>query len=121
MRWLAPQRPRLTIANAGPHPPGPVTLTVSEAPPQGFCWLGATLAAPIAERAVSTLLGSPLWLALPDPAQLSVVAWPLDPGGYGAGIFNHPGGFAADITLQALALGQSGVGTTQHVILQVHP
>ena len=118
---LAPLRPQLTTTQAGPYPPGPIPLAVSSAPPHGLCLLGATVAPAVAERVVFELAGTPIWLALPDPGQISIAPIWIDANGAASIVIQQPGGFAADITFQALAIGQNGLGTTPHLVLQIHP
>ncbi|MEC7584363.1 MAG: hypothetical protein VYE77_08595 [Planctomycetota bacterium] len=118
---LAPQRPQLTTTQLGPHPPGPIPLALTSAPPLGFCLLGATLAPAVPERVVFEIDETPIWLALADPGQLSITSLWADSQGASSLVLQHPGGFAANVTLQGLTIGQSGLGTTSHQTLQLLP
>lgn len=121
VRWFAPRRPSAGVAGGAVHAPGPLTLAIGDAVPNGLCFVAATLALPAGERPLELGLGAPLWLALDVHAAPAVQAVPLDGQGAGRLQVVHPGGFAALLHLQALAIGAPGFGTTPLVTVELLP
>jgi hypothetical protein len=121
---LQPERPQLTLVPAQVLAPGQANLTIAGAPPAGFAMLAMTLAMPTPEHLAATLLGTPLWLALPGNAPISVQLLPLDALGAAHALFTNPGGFAVTTSFQAVvldALGSETVASTPLRSLQLLP
>lgn len=121
---LHPERPQLA---ATPNPAlaaGVVTLRCTGAPPAAAVWFAIAAPWPWPEQVIAFADGTPLWLGLPAASlQVAGLAF-ADNLGTATLRLQHPGGFAATLAAQALALGAPGSGahgTSTPMLLNLLP
>lgn len=107
---LHPERPRLGVATGNVVAPGSVQFDCSGAPPQSLLLLAFAPPTTAPEAVISTIDATPIWLGLP-PASLVVAATTFADASGAARIgLWHPGGFAAALQVQMVALSAPGSG-----------
>lgn len=107
---LHPQRPGLDVWPGTTFGAGIARATVRGAPAGGFCVFAGSAHAPMPERAVVWLDALPIWFALDDQRPIATRIVALDAQGTATTSLLHPGGFAAQVHLQALTLTAAGAG-----------
>jgi hypothetical protein len=109
-RQLRARRPQASLPGGNPIAAGAFAVDLSGAPPGGiaFAWAGPPVGGN--EVVVAELDGTPLWLGLPPAGTFFVAASAIDGAGTASLGMHNPGGTAAAVDLQVIALAAAGTG-----------
>jgi len=115
-----PKRPHVEATARGPHPAGPVTLALDEAPTDGVAiWLAA-LAPPTAEVVAITWHDRPIWLGLPLADAIVIGATPVDTLGHSSWSFVNPG-VDQPVHWQAVVWSETAPCSSNHHTTHLQP
>ena len=117
---VGPRRPQLRASPVDHAPPGPVTLSLRNAPPNGLLLWLASATPSVDDFAALTLDDTPIWLGLAPTDVVVAGAGAVDAAGLASMTFTNPG-LDARIDWQAFAWSLEGVGTSNPTFTFLQP
>ena len=119
LHQVSPERPQASLVPSLDVAPGPSTLDLHGAPPNGVCLWCLSWSAPGPEQVAAWIGGTPLWLGLPT-IDTALAALPIDAQGTASLAFVHAGGFTASVHLQAVTLDSTSGSVATSSILSAN-